>query len=69
MAHVVAMKVRAPGHISAEAVEDIKKDELQGDLEVNVLSVAKVYSDVTASYDGVPQSQEAIQHGIGVKRH
>ena len=49
----------------ADAVDDTKKDELQGYLEENVVSVATVYSDASASYDDLPQPHEAGQCSIG----
>ena len=42
---VVGIWDRATGHVHAEAVDDIKKDEVQGYLGANVWSVAPVYAD------------------------
>ncbi len=62
---VVGIRDRATGHVHAEAVDDTKKDEVQGYLEENVLKVAPVYSDQLATYDDLPQPHEAVQHGLG----
>ncbi len=62
---VVGIWDRATGHVHAEAVDDTKKDELQGYLEENVMPSATVYSDHASSYDDLPQPHEAVQHGIG----
>ena len=42
---VVGIWDRATGHVHAEAVDDTKKDEVQGYLGENVWSVAPVYAD------------------------
>ena len=60
---VVGILDRATGQVRAEAVDDTKKDELQGYLEENVMSDALVYSDQARSYDDLPQPHEAVQHG------
>ena len=59
---VVGIWDRATGHVHAEAVDDAKKDEVQGYLEENVLKVAPVHSDQLATYDDLPQPAR-IRHG------
>ncbi|MCY4096629.1 MAG: IS1595 family transposase [Gammaproteobacteria bacterium] len=62
---VVGILDWASGEVRAEAVDDTKKDELQGYLEENVRYDATVYSDEMGSYDDLPQPHEAVQHSTG----
>ncbi len=62
---VVGIWDRAIGQVRAEAVDDTKKDELQGYLVENVMPDAPVYSGHAKSYDDLPPPHEAVQHGIG----
>ncbi|MCY4127821.1 MAG: IS1595 family transposase [Gammaproteobacteria bacterium] len=62
---VVGILDRATGEVRAEAVNDTKKDELQGYLEENIRSDATVYSDEMRSYEDLPQPHEAVQHSTG----
>ena len=62
---VVGIRDRATGEVRAEAVDDTKKDELQGYLEENVRSDATVYSDEMKSYEDLPQPHEVVQHSTG----
>lgn len=55
----------AAGHVHAEAVEDTKKDALQGYSAENVVPSATVYSDRAASYHDLPQPHVGVEHGIG----
>ena len=59
---IVGILDRATGEVRAEAVDDTKKDELQGSLEENVRSDATVYSDEMKSYEDLSQPHEAVQH-------
>ncbi len=56
---VVGIWNRAMGHVHAKVVDDTKKDELEGHLKENDLSVPTVYSDQIATYDDFPQTHEA----------
>ena len=60
-----ASSIGPPAKIGAEAVDDTKKDELQGYLEENVRSDAIVYSYEMKSYEDLPQPHEAVRHGTG----
>ena len=51
---VVGILDRATGEVRAEAIEDTRKDELQGYLEENVSPAATIYSDQSPSYADVP---------------
>ena len=62
---VVGILDRATGEVRAEAIDETKKDELQGYLDANVRSDATVYSDEMRSYDDLPQQHEAVQHSTG----
>lgn len=62
---VVGILDRATGQVRAEAVDDTRKDELQGYLEENVRADATVYSDHAKSYEDLPQPHDAVQHGVG----
>ena len=62
---VVGILDRATGLVRAKAVDDTKKDELQGYLEKNVYADATVYSNQARSYDDLPQPHEVVQHGTG----
>ncbi len=62
---MVGIRDRATVQISAEAVDDTKKDELQCYLKENVMSDTTVYLDQARSYDHLPQPHEAVQHGTG----
>ena len=57
---VVGILDRATGEVRSEAVDDTKKDELQGYLEENVLADATVYSDQARSYDDLPQRHDVV---------
>ena len=57
---VVGILDRATGQVRAEAVDDTKKDELQGYLKENVMSDDTVYSDHARSYDDLSQPHEAV---------
>ena len=62
---VVGILDLATGEVRAEAIDDTKKDELQGYLEENVRSDATVYSDSASSYDDVPNPHASVQHSGG----
>ena len=62
---MVGILDRDTGQVRAEAVDDTKKDELQGYLEENVMSDATVYSDQARSYDDLSQPHEVVQHRPG----
>ena len=66
---VVGILDRATGEVRAEAIEDTRKDELQGYLEENVSPAATIYSDQSPSYADVPNPHVAVLHSAGEYVH
>ena len=62
---VVGILDRATREVRAEAVDDTKKDELQGYLKENVRADTTVYSDEMKSYEDLPQPHKVVQHSTG----
>ena len=59
---VVGILDRATGEVRAEAVDDTKKDELQGYLEEHILPDATMYSDQAHSYDDLLEPHKVVRH-------
>jgi len=62
---VVGMKDRATKRVSARSVPTTDKPTLQGFVREHAAPDAKVYTDESSSYEGMPFDHEAVNHSAG----
>ena len=60
---VVGMKARETNRVSAHVVKSTDKPTLQGFVVGQARSEARVYTDETVAYEGLPH-HESIKHGV-----